>query len=167
MPPLNKGVLFSPIRNWSNGESKVLLKFDGEGRVKKRRQFVLEEVVNWHKISAFGEERADTLKNAYRKVQMLKREGDTNRSCNYDITELEREGRKEKETIKVVDKDSMRRTIEILNVGIAIQDLASSKKVKGLDVLYLTKKKGDKTLESVIMRMRDNTRAAIEVGEFI
>ena len=78
MPFLDKGVLFGPIRNWSNGESKVLLKFDGEGRVKKRRQFVLEEVVNWHKISALGEEGADALRNAHRRAWILKEESDVN-----------------------------------------------------------------------------------------
>ena len=46
MAPLNNGVLFSPIRNWGNGESKILLEFDGEGEAKKRRQFVLEDAAN-------------------------------------------------------------------------------------------------------------------------
>lgn len=80
MPPLNKDILFGPIRNWSNGESKVLLKLDKEERVKKRWQFVLEDVINWHKISAFGEEGADVLRNAYRKAQILKGKEDANGS---------------------------------------------------------------------------------------
>ena len=43
---LNKEDLFSPIRNWGNRESKILLKFDGEEEGKKRIQFVLKELAN-------------------------------------------------------------------------------------------------------------------------
>ena len=52
-------------------------------------------------------------------------------------------------------------------MGIAIQDLALNEKVKELNVLYLTKQEGNKTLERVIMRMKDNTGAAIEGVEFM
>ena len=44
MAALNKGILFSPIRNWGNRESKILLEYNAEGEVKKRRQFVLKDV---------------------------------------------------------------------------------------------------------------------------
>ena len=40
MAPLNEGVLFNLIRNGGNRESTIILEFDGEGGVKKRRQFV-------------------------------------------------------------------------------------------------------------------------------
>ena len=80
MPPLNKGVLFGPIRNWGNGESKILLKFDGKGEVVKRRQFVLKDVAGWHFVSALGEEGAEALRNAHQRAQILKKYGDTNRS---------------------------------------------------------------------------------------
>ena len=103
MPPLNKGVLFGPIRNWSNGESKILLEFDSEGRVQKRRQFVLQNMAGWHLVNAFGEEGVDALRNAHRRSQILKKDGDANRSWNHDIIQKEREGREQEEVIKVVD----------------------------------------------------------------
>ena len=65
---LNKVVLFGPIRDWGNSESNVLLEFDGEGGVKKRRQFVLEDVASWHLVSAFREEGVDALRNAHRRT---------------------------------------------------------------------------------------------------
>ena len=95
MGPLNKGVLFGPIRNRGSGESKILLKFDRERGVKKRRQFVLEDVANWHKVSAFGEEGADALKNAHRRFQISKMNRNANRSWDRDITKIEREGTEE------------------------------------------------------------------------
>ena len=67
----------------------------------------------------------------------------------------------------MVDEDSARRAIEILNVGIAIQELTSSEDVEGLDILHLTKEKGDKTMDIVMMRMRDNIGISVEGREFI
>ena len=166
MPPLNKGVLFNSIRNWSNGEFKVLLEFDREGGKKKRRQFVLEDVASWHLIGAFGQEGVDALRNAYRRAQILKKDGNANSSWDHDITQKEQEGRKEEEVIKVVDKVSAKRAIEILNAGIAIQDLVSYEEVKGVDVLHLTKEEGDQTLERFIIRIKDNNRAAVTGGEY-
>lgn len=80
---------------------------------------------------------------------------------------MEQEEREYEKLIKVVDEDLAKSTIEILNTGITIQDLALCKKINSLDVLHLTMEKGDKTLERVIMRMRNYTRAVIEVGEFM
>ena len=60
----------------------------------------------------------------------------------------------------------MKRAIEMLNMGIAIQNLVSSENARRLYVLYLTKEVEDKTLERVIMRMKDNTGALVEGGEF-
>ena len=65
-----------------------------------------------------------------------------------------------------MDKVSAKKTIEILNAGIAIQDLASYKEVKGVDVLHLTKKEEDKALERVIIRVKDNDRALVTGGEY-
>ena len=48
--------------------------------MKKRRQFVLEDVVNWHTISVFKEEGAEALRNAHRRAQILKKYGDANGS---------------------------------------------------------------------------------------
>ena len=56
------------------------MEFDGEGGVKKRRQYVLEDVTGWHKIDAFGEEGAEALTNAHQRAQILKKDGDTNGS---------------------------------------------------------------------------------------
>lgn len=68
--------------------------------------------------------------------------------------------------MKVVDKESAKRVIEILNISIAIQDLATNQKVKGLDILHLTKEVEDKSLERIIMRIKDNTGASVAGGEF-
>ena len=137
-----------------------------EEGVKKRRQFVLEEVANWHAVSAFREEGKEVLRNAHRRARISKMNRDAKGSWNHVVTQIEREGREEEEFLKVVDEESAKRAIEILYMGIAIQDLASSKEVKGLDVLYLTKEVKDKTLERVVMRMRNNKGAAVAGGEF-
>ena len=79
--------------------------------MKKRRQFVLEDVANWHTVNAIGEEGADALRNAHRRAQILKKDGDANGSWDHDITQTEREGREEEETIKIVDETSARRSI--------------------------------------------------------
>ena len=80
MALLNKGVLFGPIRNWGIGEFKILLQFNGEGGVKKRRQFVLEETPDWHAVSAFGKEGVEALRNTCRRAQIVKKDGDINMS---------------------------------------------------------------------------------------
>ena len=61
---------------------------------------------------------------------------------------------------------SAKRVIEILNIVIAIQDMASNVVVKQLDVLHWTKEEGDKALERVIIRIKDNTKALIVEVEF-
>ena len=120
MALLNKRVLLGPIRNHGNREYKILMEFNGEWVVKRRRQFVLEKVVNWHMISAFKEEVAETLRNADGRAQIIKEEGDVNGYSDHDIIQAEQEGREDKEMIKVVDKELARRMIEILNAGITI-----------------------------------------------
>ena len=51
----------------------------------------------------------------------------------------------------MLDEESVKRTIKILNAGIAIQDFAMSEKEKEVDVPHLIKQEGDKTLEKVII----------------
>ena len=85
MPLLNRGVLFGPIRNWCNRESKILLEFDSEGGVKKRRQCVVEDVASWHKIDAFGKEEGEDLRNAYGRAQILKKDRDVNSSWYHEV----------------------------------------------------------------------------------
>ena len=68
--------------------------------------------------------------------------------------------------MKVTDEELTKRAIEILNMSIAIQVLVISKETEGLDFVYLTKEEEDKTLERVIMRIRDNNRVFVEAGEF-
>ena len=46
MAPLNKEVLFGLIRNCGNRELKIVLKINREEEVKKRRQFVWEDVAS-------------------------------------------------------------------------------------------------------------------------
>ena len=41
-----------------------------------------------------------------RRAQVLKKDGDVNGPCNYEITQMERKRREKQETIKVVDKES-------------------------------------------------------------
>ena len=57
----------------------------------------------------------------------------------------------------MVDEESAKRAIKILNAGIGIQNIMLNKEVKGLDILYLTKEEADKTLQRIIIRMKDNT----------
>ena len=166
MSPLKKGVLFGPIRNWGNGESKILLEFDGEGGVKKRRQYVLEDVASWHKVSAFGEEGAGALRNAYRRAQILKKDGDDNDLWDHKVTQAEKEGREDEEVCKVVDKESARRAIEILDSGIVIQDLVSDKEAKKVDFIYFTKESKEGTLERIVVRVKDYNREASLGQEF-
>ena len=142
------------------------MEFDDEGGMKKRRQFVLKDVTNWHLVSAFGEEGAEALRNSHRRTQIMKKDGDANGSWNHDITQLECEGREEEEAIKVVDQTSAKRAIEILNASIAIQDLASCEEVKGVDIVHLTKEEADKTLERIIIRVKDNNGASVTGGEY-
>ena len=61
----------------------------------------------------------------------MKKDGDTNGSCDHEISQAERKGREVEKVIRVVDEESTKRAIESLNIGIAIPDLASSKDVKG------------------------------------
>ena len=59
----------------------------------------------------------------------------------------------------MVENALPKRGIEILNTGIAIYNLASSKDIKELDILHMTKKDFEVTLERVIMIQKDNTIA--------
>lgn len=63
--------------------------------MKKRRQYVLEEVASWHTVSAFREERAEALWNMYRRAQLLQERDDINRSWDHKISQAERKGREE------------------------------------------------------------------------
>ena len=67
----------------------------------------------------------------------------------------------------MMDENLAKRAIKILTGGITIQNLSSSKNVEGVDILHLTKEKGDNTLERIIMRVKDNARASATGGEFI
>ena len=66
----------------------------------------------------------------------------------------------------MVDKISAKKISKILNAGIAIQDLASSEDVKGLDILHLIKEEEYKTLERVIMRIKYNIGGSVVGEEF-
>lgn len=70
------------------------------------------------------------------------------------------------EVLRVVDEKSAKRAIEIFNAAIAIQDLVSNEEAKNVDILYLTKEEEERTLERVIVRVKDHTGAASLVGEF-
>ncbi|KAF8415580.1 hypothetical protein EV426DRAFT_722089 [Tirmania nivea] len=62
MAPPPKDVLFGPIKDWGKGYSKALLEFDGEGGVKIRRQYVLENVANWITIEKEYRAEEETLR---------------------------------------------------------------------------------------------------------
>ena len=66
----------------------------------------------------------------------------------------------------MVDEELAKKAIEIRNASIAIQDLALNKDMKGLNIIDLTKETGVKTLERIILRIKDNTRASVVGGEF-
>ena len=106
------------------------------------------------------------MRNAHKRAQISKMDWDVIGSWDYKFTQMEREGREEAEVLWMVDEDRAKRAIEFLEMGIAIQDLASSQDVKGLDILHLTKEAEDKTLERVTMRMKDDAGAFVEGGEF-
>ena len=74
MALLNKEVLFGPIRNWSNRESKILLKYNRKVGVNKRRQYVLKDMASCYKVNVFEEDGVDALKGAYYKTQRLRKE---------------------------------------------------------------------------------------------
>ena len=82
-----------------------MLEFDGAEEVKKRRQFVLEDVANWHTISAFGEEEAEVLKNSHRKMQISKMDRDIKGSWDHEVTQITKDRRDEEEVLQVVDED--------------------------------------------------------------
>ena len=117
-------------------------------------------------VSVFVEESSEPLGNRHKRAQISKMNRNANGSCDHVVIQIEKVGREEEQALKVLDKESAKRAIEILNMGIAIQDLALSKDVKGLDVLYLNKEVADMTLERVIMRIRNNTGALVAGGEF-
>ena len=60
-----------------------------------------------------------------------------------------------------------KRAIEALYASIPIQDLAACKEVKGTDVLHLTEKEGDRTLERVIIKVKDNNGGLVTGGEYM
>ena len=79
MATLEKGVLFRSIRNCGNKGFKILLECDRERGVKKKRQYVLKNIGKWNKIEAFGEEKADVVRNTYNRVWRAKKEVDNER----------------------------------------------------------------------------------------
>ena len=70
------------------------------------------------------------------------------------------------ETINVVDKDSEKRSIGRLNAGIPIQDLGFSEDMVVVDIVHLTEEEGDRTLERVIIRVKDDTGDTVLRGEY-
>ncbi|KAF8415692.1 hypothetical protein EV426DRAFT_722074 [Tirmania nivea] len=134
MAPPPKGVLFGPIKDWGKGHSKALLEFDGEGGVKMRRQYVLEDIANWITVPKFGEK----------------------------SQKIEKECRAEEETLRVVDGPSAERAIEILNKVVVIQDSAVKEELDGFDFEYNRAEKEDDILDSIIVRPKRPNGRVVE-----
>ena len=88
--------------------------------MKKRRQYVLEDAASWYAVSAFGEEGAEALRDAYRRRESARKDGDVYNSWYYKVLQPEKEKRENEEVIRVVDEESAKRMIEILNTKLTI-----------------------------------------------
>ena len=65
---------------------------------------------------------------------------------------MEREGREKKNRIRVIDKASVKKAIEMIKASIAIQDLASGKELKGANIMYLINEYNGSLLERMIIQ---------------
>ncbi|KAF8427648.1 hypothetical protein BGX38DRAFT_1147057 [Terfezia claveryi] len=153
MAPPPKGVLFGPIVDWGKGSSKVLLEFSDEGGVRKTRQYVLEEVTKWHLIPGFGEDGSRALSQACANTEKCKSEWQGEGDWDLYISQQERQGRGEQEILRVRDSPSAERAIEILKMGMAIQDSSVNGRLEGFDFTYEQAEVEDNVLESITVRL--------------
>jgi len=153
MVPHPKGVLFGPVKDWSQGSTKLLLELDGEGDLKMRRQLTLENVTNWLAILKFQELEgevalATAASTSVRQCKEFTSEG----SFELAVTSIERNAKGNKETFKVVDDTTAERAIELLNRGLVIQDEAANGSMEGIDVQHQMMETLDEILKSIVIR---------------
>ncbi|KAF8434412.1 hypothetical protein BGX38DRAFT_1275512 [Terfezia claveryi] len=152
MAPPPRGVVFGPIKDWGKGGCKLLLEHDGEGGLKKRRQYTLENVAGWALIPEFRERGEEALSQAMANTEHARGEWRGEGDWSMHISQVEKDLREEEETIKVMDGPSAERAVEILKRSIAIQDGTVNSQLEGYDVEYQRSDKDDGILESITVR---------------
>ncbi|RPB19778.1 hypothetical protein L211DRAFT_852894 [Terfezia boudieri ATCC MYA-4762] len=151
MVPSPRGVLYGPIKDWEKGSSKVLLELGEEGGG-QWRQFIFENVSNWHNILEFGERGRRALLQAGSNTENRRREWIGDEDWDIHISRQKRLGREEKEVLRVKDGPLAERAIEILTKGLAIQDASVNEHLEGFDVVYSQQAEEDSLLESITVR---------------
>jgi len=153
MAPHSRGVLVDPVKDWGQGSTKLLLKSNGEGDLKVRRQLTLENVTNWLAIPKFQELGGEVaLATAVSTSARLCKEFSGEGLFELVVTSIERNGRGDEETFEVIDDTTVERAIELLSRGLAIQDEAANGSMEGLDVQHQTMETLDEVLESIVIR---------------
>lgn len=99
-------------------------------------------------------------------MQRLKKEVGNEESWDQVVTQFKREGKEKAEVIRVVDEETAKRGIKILNTSIAIQALGTSKEGKNIDVIHLTKELEGATLERIIIQPKQEKEGSAEGWEF-
>jgi len=115
------GVLFSTVKDWVQGSTKLLLESDGEEDLKLRRQLTLENVTNWVAIPKFqkleGEVAlATAVPTSANQCKEFSGEG----SFELAVTSIKRNRRGDEETFEVIDDTTVERAIERLSRGLVI-----------------------------------------------
>jgi len=151
-PP--KGVIFGPLTNWGAGGSKALFEYDGEGGVKKVKQFVLEDISNWNVIPRFMDLTGPERLTAAAKRTITRYEQATEEDGSWDkkIMSMERLGRAEEETICVIDETTAERAIEILERSYLIQDATLHEDFNEASCQYEQQDSADNVLERIVVR---------------
>ncbi|KAF8442666.1 hypothetical protein BGX38DRAFT_1314369 [Terfezia claveryi] len=138
MAPPPRGVVFGPIKDWGKGGCKLLLEHDGEGGLKKRRQYTMEDVAGWALIPEFRERGEEALSQAIVNTEHARARGEWRGEGDWcmHISQVEKDLRDEEEAIKVMDGPSAERAVEILKRSITIQDGTVNGQLEGYDVEY-------------------------------
>ena len=148
-----KGVIFGLLTNWGAGGSKAPFEYDGEGGVKKVKQFVLEKISNWHVIPRFtdlkGPERLTAA--AQRTIARYEQATEEDGSWDEKNISMERLGRAEEEIIRVIDETTAERAIEILECSYLIQDATLHKDFKEASCQYEQQDSTDNVLERIVV----------------
>jgi len=148
-----KGVIFGPLTNWGAGGSKALFQYDGEGEVKKVKQFVLEEISNWNVIPRFTDLNGPERLTAAAQRTIARYEQATEKDSSWDekIMSMERLGRAEEEIIRVIDKTTAERAIEILERSYLIQDATLHEDFDEVSCQYKQQDSADNVLERIVV----------------
>jgi len=148
-----KGVIFGLLTNWGAGGSKAPFEYDGEGGVKKVKQFVLEKISNWHVIPRFtdlkGPERLTAA--AQRTIARYEQATEEDGSWDEKIISMERLGRAEEEIIRVIDETTAERALEILERSYLIQDATLHEDFDETACQYEQQDLADNVLERIVV----------------